>query len=623
MPNLREKDSEFMTKIKLILFFLLAVCHSILAQQDSIALKEVTVSDVQLREFSASQPLLNLNDSVVAKNQPSLTELLQFNSPIYFKENGLGMVSSPAFRGTAAQQTAVIWNGININSQLNGQTDFNTIPTGDFESISVRSGGGSAIYGSSAIGGSIHLQNDLHFGPQFHHHLRLAYGSFDTYNGAYQLKASNEKVSVNAGISRNQSQNDYGYLDSKTDRKNENGQFYNTGMHVAFGYKINSSNYLKLYSQVFDGQRHFSLINPSDTKTKYRDFNTRSLLEWQAFFGRFTSKVKVAFLSERYQYFEDIDAPDYFFGEIKTFIARYDLAYDLGQKMSINTVFDFTQHDGNGSDITAKKRQIGSGSLLFKHQPFQMFGYELAIRKEVTSNYDSPVLFSAGTNFSPFRWYSFKLNVSRNFRVPTFNDLYWKGAGNPDLRPESAYQFEAANEFKLEDFRLTASAFQTQIHDMIRWIPGKNGVFTPENTNSVLINGVEAAMHYDRKFGHHRFNVSATYGYTDSRNRQTGKQLIYVPFHKATASFGYAYRKFSFAYQHVYNGFVFTQSDNNPLKKVAMYHVSNVMADYDFGRKNEYRVGVKALNLWNQKYESVSDRPMPGRYFNVYLILNL
>jgi len=611
-----------MTREKLFLFPMLLLCQFIFAQRDAVDLEEVTVSDVQLKKFSASQSVLTFNDSVLAKNQSSLTELLQYNSPVYFKENGLGMVSSPSFRGTTAQQTAVIWNGININSQLNGQTDFNTIPTTDFESVAVRSGGGSAIYGSSAIGGSVHLQNDLKFGHRFGNQLRLSYGSFDTFNGAYKLDASSDRFSINAGISRHQSQNDYDYTDSKSNLKNENGQFYNTGMHLAFGYKINRSNYLKLYSQIFDGERHFSIVSPSDTKTKYRDVNSRNLLEWDLLLDRFTSKVKVAFLSERYQYFENLTTSDYFFGEVKTLIARYDLAYSISEKMTINTVLDFTQHDGNGSDIESQKREIGSGSLLFKHRPWRIFGYELAVRKEVTSNYDSPFLFSAGTNFSPLTWYSLKLNVSRNYRIPTFNDLYWRGAGNPNLAPERSYQFEAANEFKWPHFRLTGTVFQMQIRDMIRWLPGQNGVFKPENTNSVLINGAEASLQYDRKFGNHRINIHSTYAYTDSRNRETDKQLIYVPFHKATAGVGYAYRKFSFAYQHVYNGFVFMQSDNNPLKTVGMYHVSNAMADYDFGRKNGCRLGVKVLNLWDEKYESVADRPMPGRYFNVYLTLN-
>lgn len=611
-----------MTRGKLILFFLLAVCQSVLAQQDAIALKEVMVSDAQLRHFSNTQNVLKLNDSVLAKNQSSLTSLLNYNSTIYFKENGLGMVSSPSFRGTTAQQTAVVWNGININSQLNGQTDFNTISTKDFQDISIRAGGGSAIYGSSAIGGSIHLNNDLTFGNAFSNRLDLAYGSFNTFQGNYKIAASNEKVSANVGISHNSSDNDYDYLDSKTDRKNENGQFYNTSLNAAFGYKINAANYLKFYSQAYEGERHFSLTSPTDTKTKYRDSNSRNLLEWTSFFNRFTSKTKVAFLSEQYKYFENIESGNFTFGQVETFTARYDLAYEFNQKTALNLIVDYTQHHGNGSDIVSQTRQIGSASLLFRQRVGDFLKYEWAARKEATSNYDSPFLFSAGTELSVVKWHSLKLNFSRNFRIPTFNDLYWQGAGNPELKPESSYQGEIGNEFRLGAFRLTATVFQMQIRDMIRWIPGAGGRFAPENTNRVLINGVEVLSHYGRAFGKHRIDLNATYAYNDSRNRDTEKFLIYVPFHKATAGLGYGYRRFSLAYQHLYNGFAFTQSDNNPLKKVKMYHVSNVMADYDFGKKDSYKLGFRVLNLWNEKYESVAGYPMPGRHFNVYLILN-
>ena len=114
----------------LLLFFFM--CQFILGQTDSIVLKEVNVTDSQLKKFSNSKSILKINDSVIFKNRSSLTSLLNFNSTIYFKENGLGMVSSPSFRGTTAQQTAVIWNGININSQLNGLTDFNTLNSSNY-----------------------------------------------------------------------------------------------------------------------------------------------------------------------------------------------------------------------------------------------------------------------------------------------------------------------------------------------------------------------------------------------------------------------------------------------------------------------------------------------------------
>lgn len=609
-----------MTKGNFILFFLLVLCQDIWAQQDSIALKEVTVSDVQLQKFSETQQTQRLNDSVIAQEQPSLTSLLNYHSAIYFKENGLGMVSSPSFRGTTAQQTAVIWNGININSQLNGQTDFNTITAHSFENITVRSGGGSAIYGSSAIGGSIHLNNDLYFGNNFTNEFALGYGSFETYQAQYKVKASNDKVSVNAGISHNRSQNDYPHIDSRKGLKNENGQFYNSSFNVAFGFKMGRSNWVKLYSQIFDGERHFSLIRPTDTKTRYRDFNTRNLLEWTALLGRFVSKAKVAFLTEEYHYFGNINSDNFTFGRVETLVGKYDLAYTFNSDMALNAIVDFTQNKGAGSDISTEKRQIGSASLLWKHAFDKFFVYEVALRKEVTSNYDSPFLFSAGAKLAPVGWYALKANLSKNFRIPTFNDLYWQEVGNPELKPEHSVQFEIGQELRFGGLRISATYYQIKLRDMIRWLPGQGGLFSPVNTDRVLISGVETILGYEKKIGRHHLNSSITYAYTDSRNRQTKKQLIYVPFHKATANLGYNFGRLSMTYQHLYNGFVFTQSDNNPLKQVDAYQVSNAEIGYNYGKKQSVYMGFKVLNLWEEKYESVEGRPMPGRYYNTNLI---
>ena len=99
------------------------------------------------------------------------------------------------------------------------------------------------------------------------------------------------------------------------------------------------------------------------------------------------------------------------------------------------------------------------------------------------------------------------------------------------------------------------------------------------------------------------------------------KQLFFVPYHKATASFAYSYSKFSANCQYLYNGFVYTRSDNDPNEIVEAYHVSNVGIDYDFGFLNSSKLGFQVLNVFNQKYESMEDRPMPGRNFNMYIIL--
>ena len=179
------------------------------AQNDTInVLDEVFLTDIKLRDFSTGQHVSVLNDSVLKKNGALLTSALNFNTNIYFKENGLGMVSSPSFRGTTASQTAVLWNGININSQFNGQTDFNTINAGGFDNISVRGGGGSVVYGSGAIGGTIHLNTQLDFSGKTKQDLFLQYGSFNTLDARYKIKTSTKKWSLSAALARNSSDND-------------------------------------------------------------------------------------------------------------------------------------------------------------------------------------------------------------------------------------------------------------------------------------------------------------------------------------------------------------------------------------------------------------------------------
>ncbi|HMI08251.1 MAG TPA: TonB-dependent receptor [Flavobacterium sp.] len=606
-----------MTAKKLLVFWMLLLCQFIFAQQDSIALKEVTVSDVQLKKFSNTQSVIRLSDSIIEKNQPSLTSLLNYNSTIYFKENGLGMVSSPSFRGTTAQQTAVIWNGININSQLLGQTDFNTITTMDFDEIDVRAGGGSAIYGSSAIGGSIHLNNDLNFKDQFRNELQVSYGSFNTFGANYKMAVSNEKVSVNVGVSRNSSENDYEYLDTKN-KHNENGQFYNTSLNADFGYRFNRSNFLKFYSQVFEGERHFSGTLSAPSKSKYQDLNSRNLIEWDYFSGGWSSKTKVAFLNEQYKYFENFKLNNFETSKAETFIAKYDLAYNFNNKMSLNAVLDYTKVKGIGSEIGVNIREMTSAVLLFRHQVLEKLGYELSVRKEFNDDYESPVLFAFGTKIQPFKIYSIKVNVSRNFRIPTFNDLYWQGSGNPDLKPESSLQGELGQEIKVGSFSLAATAYYMEIKDLIRWTPVL-GIWTPENVGEVKSYGAEAVFGFNRKFGNHQIRLNATYGYTVSEDQKLEKQLVYVPYHKSASNLEYSWRKFTFSYQHLYNGSVYILNDHSD--KLEEYQVSNVGIDYDFGQKNTWRIGFRALNIWNENYQSVSKRPLPGSNYVMNLTL--
>ncbi len=610
-----------MTAKKLLLFCFLLLCQSILAQNDSIGqLKEVVVSDIQLRDFTSSQTIIKLQDSILKRNAHSLTSLLEFNSGIYMKEHGLGMVSSPSFRGTTSGQTAVIWNGININSQLLGQTDFNTISTRSFNSIDIKAGGGSVVYGSGAIGGTIHLNNDLKFGQFFKNDLQIYYGDFNTLSATYGITASTNKWSVSAGFTRNSSDNDYDFFGS--DEKNTNGQYYNNCFDVALGYKINSKNIIKFYSQLFDGERHFSLTSPNATKTKYQDYNTRNLLTWTSSFGKFVSNAKLAYVTEHYNYFDNIKNEASASGGVKSLIGKYDIVYAVSSKLKVNVILDYNKNDGTGSGIKKKSREVSGASILLKHNITDRWDYELSARKEISNDYKSPVLFSAGSRFAFSKWYQLKFNMSRNYRIPTFNDLYWIGSGNLDLKSESSYQGEIGNQFLYKNFRLTVTGFGYKIKDMIRWLPNTSGVWTPINTDKVTIYGAEALLNWHKKTGNHVFDLNGTYSYTVSLDDKTNKQLFYVPYHKMTGAFSHSYKRISSYYQLMFTGEIFTTSDNNPKYNIDDYNISNFGIDYNFSKENICKVGFKVSNLWNEKYKCLDDRLMPGRNLTIYLNLN-
>lgn len=610
-----------MEKKLLLLLLILSICSvKITAQSKKITvLDTVLLQNDKLDALSLGQHVTKLSDSILYRNEPLLTEVLRFNTPIYFKENGLGMVSSPSFRGTSASQTAIVWNGININSQFNGQLDFNTINSAAYNEIAIRPGGGSVVYGTGAIGGSVHLNNSLSFKNRQQHRVLFRYGSYNTLDARYNVQLAKNDWSANVSFSRNSSDNDYEYPEDYG--KNLNGEYANTGLNVALGYRFSTKNTLKLISEIFDGKRHFSLIRPTENRTKYRDITNRNLLEWDYEFSNFKQVTRLAFIQEEYQYFENVNSANHTFGEAKNLVAKYDLSYTPTSKLLLNAIVQNTYTDGEGSEIRQQDRNIFSGAFLVKHRLSRNVEYEVGLRKEITNAYKSPLLFSFGSDLRFSESYVLKLNASKNFRIPTYNDLYWGTAGNPDLSPETSLQFEIGHQINSDDFEFGLTTYYNTVKDMIIWLPGSSGNWEPNNEEKVNMYGVESYLNFRREFSKNRVLTSNfTYAYTIAENDETDKQLIYVPFHKATANLSYRYSRFTPSLQVLYNGKVFTRSDES--EKLSGYLIANIGASYALDKNSTWKLGGQLKNVFNVDYQSVENRWMPGINFNIFLNIN-
>lgn len=615
------KDSTFGIKVALamrntFLYLFLSLSGFLHAQGlDSIQnLKPVSLWSKTIKDHSDGYTQKVLSDSLLERSNASFTSLLENNSLIYFKENGLGMVSSPSFRGTNASQTAVLWNGIPINSTLNGQTDFNTVLTGSLDQLTIRSGSGSVPFGSGAIGGSILLDNAPKFDRRNTHQLRLGYGSYSTLNGLLRSTFSSKNAYIDVSLEGIQSDNDFKYLNSS--KRNDDAAYYHYSLGLSAGWRKDNHR-IFFHSNWYEGKRDFSGTLYAPARDGYRDYNTRNLLEWEMYFGDWTSSLKVAHLQEKSKYYANKHGSNYTQAKANTIWTDYNISYRLNADMRITGILQYNNVKGEGDNLTDATRDTGAAVLLFKHSLSQKWTYGLQLRQEFFNGFTNPFLFAFDSKYQFTSSYSLYFNLAKNYRVPTFNDLYWKSGGNENINPEKSIQLELGNSWHKENYGISMAGYYIKSTDMIKWIP-RGALWHPTNISEAINYGLEVEAYFAHSWNQHRLRLEFAYAYTKAEDQELKKQLIYVPYHKYTGSLTYRYKSWNASYQMLFNGHMYTSSDN--LHKQKQYDTHQLAIEYGFAYKDLQGVaGVRVKNLYDTYYENLPSRPMPGRNFNLFI----
>jgi iron complex outermembrane receptor protein len=604
-------------KKSLVLIFSAYGCF--LSAQEKV-IDTVYIFDNQMNKVKLFHSVNMIRPKDFEKNATNLSELLRFQSQLYIKENGRGAVSSPSFRGTSAGHTAFVWNGININSAFLGQGDVNNIPLFGYDELEVKAGGGSVQYGSSAIGGSIHLNNNLEFNKGFHTSLFSEAASFGTYNNFLRTSFSSEKFSIKVSGNYVISQNDYEVPEKEY--INRNGRFYNSSINIGASYKIAPHQTISWQNQLFDGSQHYPIFTENGNKTKYKAQTLRSLLSWDVTRNNFSNSLKAAYTEDNFQYFGDIDKPKESGAEGKNYIFRNDFNYFITPKLNVNAIGEFQVNQGLGyqSGIGDISRNVGSAAGLVRYFPTSDLRFEAGIKKDFVENISSPVLYSFSGRWQLAKWYLVGASFSRNFKFPTFNDLYWGQGGNPDLVPETSINLDMDHELTFGDLKLTVSPYYMDIKNYINWLPTAAGYWAAFNTYSVEIYGLDSRVTYRKNLGNHHFTLNGGYTYSRSTNKLTGMQMMYVPLHKATGNIDYRYRFLSIYVQGLFNGLTYTTTDEKRADAIDPYFVLNAGISAKF--LNHYTLGFKVNNFTDTVYQTVSYYPLPKRNYSVYININ-
>ncbi|MFT5249663.1 MAG: vitamin B12 transporter, partial [bacterium] len=431
----------------------------------------------------------------------------------------------------------------------------------------------------------------------------------------FKTRFSSNKNYIDLGVDFISSKNDYEYIG--LNRKNENGYFDKLNVSVNAGLNFEKST-LSWNANYFLGNRNFSGTITSASKDSYKDVTTRNLVTWNKASNKWSNTVKGAHTFERYRYYPNAENQLYFEGKSTTYLGDYQLEYNVNKDLKVSSILNYTYIKSKGSNIGSNDRNTLAAIFLWKHQVSQKLSYGINLRQEFLNDFENPFLASFDVKYAINNWYTLKVNASKNYRVPTFNDLYWNSGGNENLNPETSYQAEIANEFIWNQFRLNLNGFYISSKDLIKWQPGVDGIFTPLNISKTENFGIELSGNYSKSFKEHQLNLLFNYAFTSAKDSEKNKQLIYVPYNKATGTFNYNYKKLTVYYQLLFNGEVFTTTDNNGV--LDGYSVSNLGLEYLIQEKSfPIKIGIKLNNIFNTYYENVAYRPMPNRNIQTFI----
>lgn len=619
----------------IVFCFGIATAFSQTKDSAAISLKEVEITGIESKQFIAGKKIQKI-DSLTKQNfnSSNLGELLSVNSPVFIKNYGSGNLSTSSFRGGNASQTAVLWNGFNIQNNMLGQNDFSQLPNFIFDDIGIEYGGSASVWGSGAMGGSIHLNNKPRFNKGMITVLNLGFGSYSTQKLNSAVHYSGKKFSSTTKVYLNQSQNSFEYLDTIA-KQQTHSQFAMQGFlqELSFLFSKNHKVTARAWYNVTQRNLPPTLRSKKSTASQL-DKNLKLSADWIYEGKKLIPSIRIAYFDDVLNY-TDSSAKLFSNSKINTFITEGEINYLITPNNKLLLGANYTNYVATTLNYSKPNQSLSKEAILLGYN-FNYFEqklqFDLNIRQEFSSAFIIPLTGSAGLSYQLMKQVKLKANTAKVYRLPTLNDLYWNPGGNPNLKPEEGNTYEGSFEVKLpfKYFLLETEMtyFDKNISNWIYWVPGPGGNPTPINLMKVYSRGTETSSHMSYTLNKLKTQVGFNSAYVLSTSTESNlendasvnKQLIYTPRYNYGGNFSITYNKFNISYYHNYVGYRFTTSDNTTWLKP--YQFANLKIGYQYGfQKINFITAFHINNLFNSSYMVIAQRPMPLRNYEVSITL--
>ena len=507
---------------------------------------------------------------------------------------------------SGSRHTQVVWNGFKLNNPLLGSFDLSTLSLGVVDYYS-RSNLGTEILGSGA-GSSVSLVNsslDSKKPNQLAISLQSSLGGSARIQRNWQGENSQHQIRLYGGGDPHRFR--YKTHDGKgINLKSANE--YQAGVLYQSRYQLDDKN--QLYGFVWSQYQDRTLppTLTSETNAEQQDQAYRMGLRWQHQQWDRSFETQWAIRHERLDYLNN----DWgIVGENGFTESHLKFQYDR-RAMQINHGFYFENEIIRPYSLNYNKEEF-----IVQNRIGARFNYpspnkknELILHVGVNTRQDEfsePIGKLEWKYWKNQGWES-TLGISKFYRWPGLDDLYWNPGGNPDLKPENG--FLAYWKFRNSDKMIKNLFYEGEVYagktwNLIRWHP-VGPIWEPENLDEGWRAGFSISTNYSFKLGASLLQAKATWRQI-IQDELTG-EFGYSPDAQLSASISVDFEKLKLEYMHAYKSEAFgPQSERDQLDPL---HLGYISVLYHWDGNSSIRFSIQ--NLYNQRYSFVPDQIEEG-----------
>ena len=256
---------------------------------------------------------------------------------------------------------------------------------------------------------------------------------------------------------------------------------------------------------------------------------------------------------------------------------------------------------GTTSDLVDKHENELAGYIDLRQDIGSWLTFNAGLRTDHHSRVGTEWVPQAGVAFHLPHTIEIKASASKGFRYPILREMYMFPPQNPDLQPESMWNYELAFSQRLMDGRLTygINLFYIDGKNLIMTLPNPNGSgMLNQNSGEIKNTGVEVQVNFRIN---QLWSLEGNYSYLHMEN-----PIIAAPEHKLYTGVYFSHGRWNISTGLQYISGLYTQTDPVLTEEFVLW---NLRASFQVSRQID--IWARGENLLAQQYEINAGYPMP------------